>query len=369
VVLHGRLCTLPQHRLGRSQRHASISESRAAIGISTLAGAAFFLTAVTARAQSSDPDQKQITVKPSDIDHQAAKQATVVYRKTWTGSRPKEVGESKLTFHAGTAPHSKSSSRDDGDNPPRYPGDLSYYVGAVVEFAKSHAIYMLPNGTCPITVCWGNPEGFVRDLGKSEFIPVTDQYVGLESDNRYRVGQRAFVPYTPPAVPFTNNDILAVTHAVASVTGENGYGHIYHVFLPPGQEECFDSTFTVCASNVFCAYHSSADFTDIGHILYSVEPYQNVIGCQVRPGTPNGTLVDSTNDTLSHELIETITDPDGLGWWNSTGLGMFGQEIADECIFLVRPLYSDPAIIKVRGNLNALQPEYNNRQHACTADN
>jgi len=29
----------------------------------------------------------------------------------------------------------------------------------------------------------------------------------------------------------------------------------------------------------FCGYHSSADFKDIGHVLYTVEPYQNVSGC------------------------------------------------------------------------------------------
>jgi hypothetical protein len=340
-----------------------------AIGIPTLAGSMFFLAAPGAQAQSADQQQKQITVKPTESDRQAGKQATVVYRKAWTGHRPKEVAASKLTLRAGKDSHSESSSHDGKDNPPRFPGDLVYHGGAVVEFAESHAIYMQPNGNCPIAVCWGNPEGFLRDLGKSEFIHVTDQYVGMESNNRYKVGQRALVPYTPPAVPFTDNDILGIIHAVASVTGETGYGHIYHVFLPPGQDECFDSTFTVCASNVFCAYHSSADFTDIGHILYSVEPYANVEFCQVKPGTPNGFLVDSTNDVVSHELIETITDPDGTGWWNSVGEGMFGQEIADECVFFFPPIYSDPAIIKVRGNLYALQPEYNNRQHACTADN
>ena len=42
------------------------------------------------------------------------------------------------------------------------------------------------------------------------------------------------------------------------------------------------------------------DFTDIGHVLYSVEAYQNVPGSNVRAGTPNGELVDSTNNDLSH---------------------------------------------------------------------
>jgi hypothetical protein len=48
-------------------------------------------------------------------------------------------------------------------------------------------------------------------------------------------------------------------------------------------------------------------------------------------------LIDSTNDTLSHELIEAITDPDLDAWWNSIGFGMFGEEIADECLFADGP--------------------------------
>jgi hypothetical protein len=50
---------------------------------------------------------------------------------------------------------------------------------------------------------------------------------------------------------------------------------------------------------------------------------------------------------------------------------MLGQEIGDECVFFIPPffLYSDPAIINVHGRPYALQPEYNNRQHACTAEN
>ena len=198
---------------------------------------------------------------------------------------------------------------------------------------------------------------------------MVDQYVGLRASERYTLGNRAKIKYVPPSVPLTDIDVLSYVHAVASATGGSGYGHIFHVFLPPGQDECFDSTFTVCYSPdnsntfFFCAYHGSVDFTDIGHVLYSVEPYQNVPGCQVRPGTPNGQLVDSTNDVLSHELFETITDPDGDAWWNSTGLGLEGQEIGDECIFLVftsTNVYSDPFIFKIGDDVYATQPEYSN---------
>lgn len=49
------------------------------------------------------------------------------------------------------------------------------------------AIYMNPNGACTIASCWGDPEGFLNDLGKSDFIHVVDQYTGSTADDRYTV--------------------------------------------------------------------------------------------------------------------------------------------------------------------------------------
>jgi hypothetical protein len=128
------------------------------------------------------------------------------------------------------------------------------------------------------------------------------------------------INYTPPAKPFTDADMQAIVHAVVVSRADDddhdhhyrtGYGHEHHVFLPPGQDECFDSTFSVCYSPdlpstfFFCAYHSSMDFPDIGHVLYSVEPFQDVNGCNVRAGTPDGQLVDSTNNVLWLGIEET----------------------------------------------------------------
>lgn len=176
-------------------------------------------------------------------------------------------------------------ARSAGNSRTRYPGDLQYHGGAVIESAQSHAIYLRPNGVCPISTCWGNPEMFLRDLGHSDPIHVVDQYVGLHWDHRYTVGQGTFINFKPKSKPFTDKDMKAFVHAVASKTGQTGYGHIYHLFLPPGTDECFDSTFSVCYSPdkadtfFFCAYHGYADFQDIGHVIYSVEPYQAVPGC------------------------------------------------------------------------------------------
>jgi len=143
--------------------------------------------------------------------------------------------------------------------------------------------------------------------------------------------------------------MIAIASNRWRATGQGGYEHIYHVFLPPGTDVCFNnpdgSVSGTCyspdnlATFYFCAYHGSFDILDSGghvisHVLYTVEPYQNVAGCQVAPGSPNGTLIDSTDTVLAHETFETITDPDGDAWIDVTSNGMFGQEIADECEFV-----------------------------------
>jgi len=270
-----------------------------------------------------------------------------------------------------------------------YPSDLVYTGGPTVDHAHHHAIYMLPNGVCPVQTCWGNPEGFLRDLSQSDFIHVTDQYVGTSDDDRYPVGKRAFVSFTPPrnfskgSTPFTDAEIQAVVHAVASALGESGgYGQIYHVFLPQGTDECMNAGLTVCYSPdngptfFFCAYHGSANFPDIGHVLYTVELYEDVGGCDVAPGTPNGQLVDSTNSVLSHETFETITDPDvaqgATAWIQFLNWQIFGSEIGDECQTLYfpngfgAPPFGGTDTFSVEDRTYAVQTEYNNARHSCT---
>jgi hypothetical protein len=120
----------------------------------------------------------------------------------------------------------------------------------------------------------------------------------------------------------------------------------------------------------FCAYHGSVHDSNGNVALYTVEPYVNVSGCNVRPGTPNGQLADTTNNTLSHELIETITDPRGTAWWNQVNLLLYGEEIADECLFLyftATDVFSDPSLVRLNHKLYAIQPEYSNSHHACTS--
>lgn len=350
-----------------------------------VACAAFISTFGVTAAQAQDPAQDEVKSGPTASDYAAVSDATLVYRharpaNTLAGAtlKQKEIGEGESS-----ATSAGATTAVDHDQL-RFPADLTYNGGAVVRTAEAHAIYMLPNGNCPIATCWGNPEEFLLDLRISEFIHITDQYVGTAANDRYSVGARTRISYkpTPKTAPLTDTDMQAIVHGVASASGQTGYGHIYHVFLPRGQDACFTAKDGICyspdvpATFIFCGYHSSVDFKDIGHVLYTVEPFQDVPGCSVRPGTPNGPLVDSTDNTLSHETFETITDPDGTAWFNFTALVLAGAEIGDECSFFVliptgpktARAFFDPSISTIGFHRYGVQPEYTNNEHACASN-
>jgi hypothetical protein len=340
------------------------------------------------RGQGTRPGPQEIQITAAD--EAAAADATVVFRHAFSAKN--DAGDAfKHSQAASARQRAAAPSRRfpegasfEGNDGLRFPGDVSdFFGGAVVPFAESHPIFLLPNNNaaCTANACWGDPNTFLTDYADSGLAHVTDQYVGESVGDRYTLGNKFKLPYTPTpsTAPLTDADIRAIVHFAALSSGQTGYAHIFHVFLPPGQDECFTKAATTCyspdvpASFAFCAYHSSVTFKDIGHVLYSVEPFQNVPGCQVRTGTPNGQLIDSTNSTLSHELTETITDPDGSGWFNLTDSGLSGEEIGDECDFFVLVqvapgllgAFGDPTPFTVGKHVFATQPEYSNADHAC----
>lgn len=333
-------------------------------------------------AQAQDSARDEVKSGPTASDYSAVNDANLVYRHARPANTPAgaTLKQREIAERGASATPAGATPTPDNDQL-RFPADLTYNGGAIVRTAEAHPIYLLPNGNCLIAQCWGNPEEFLLDLRISEFIHITDQYVGTTANDRYSVGARTKISYkpTPKTAPLTDLDMQAIVHKVASASGQTGYGHIYHVFLPPGQDECFTATSGVCYSPdvpstfFFCGYHSSMDFKDIGHVLYTVEPFQDVPGCSVRPGTPNGQLVDSTDNTLSHETFETITDPDGTAWFNFTAVVLEGAEIGDECSFFVilptgpktAEAFFDPSVSTIGFHRYAVQPEYANNEHAC----
>lgn len=103
-----------------------------------------------------------------------------------------------------------------------------------------------------------------------------------------------------------------------------GLGHFYPVFLPPGVET-MDRDKTTSASS-FCGYHRLFG-QEPDEVVYGDEPFEasNCDGGQ----SPNGSLaLDGAISTLSHELAESVTDPNAE---SSAWLDHTDHEIGDIC--------------------------------------
>jgi hypothetical protein len=341
-----------------------------------VAGVAVFgmLTTKTVAAQSKRPEVTvRLQLSPADKDSpfnikehhvhlfaprgaSAERRSPLPLTEAETEAR-KSIGEHSA---AKAIPESATTTVPAVPAPGYYPADLSNPTGGpVVTSAFSHPVYV----NCAAS-CWGNPLTFLDHLDDSTFMHITDQYVGTAANDRYKEGNSSSITF-PVFAALEDNDILQIAHAAATAHG-SGYGHIYHIFLPKGVDVCFTGT-TMCyspdnpATFAFCAYHASVDFKDIGHVLFSVEPFQDVAGCSIAQPSPNGSLIDSTSSTLAHETIETITDPDGTAWIAQNSLGTIGEEIGDLC---VNPFGVEGVSI-LDGKPYEIQFMYSNKFHAC----
>jgi hypothetical protein len=242
------------------------------------------------------------------------------------------------------------------------PFDLTFFGGAVVKSATSYNVFVNCAGNA--AQCWGtgsrSPTTFLTDLDRSDFIRLANEYIGTDAKRHFPAGTplKTTATFSSPNKASLNDIFNILFDAVNASGGASGYTAIYHVFLTQGTSMCISDG--VCYSPddppswVFCAFHGSVDFSPTQHVLFSVEPYQAVDGCQIPGQTPHG-VIDATSSTLSHELIETITDPDGDAWFN----GLFGMEVADIC-----SAFGTNQTLTLHDYF--IQSEYSNKLHACS---
>lgn len=315
--------------------------------------------------------QDQLT--PTAADEIAAAQAT----------SPNMIGSRALTdvgrrSHAADLTIASNRADRDGDHdggPALFPADLSKFspTAKTLQTTTLHNIFINQPASA-----WGDPVRFQNDLNHSELIHITDQYVGVDFDGRYPLG-KSFTAKVTPAAGFpgsttnniiTINQVITLLHAAGSIVG-TGHDHVFNVFIPPGTDTCFPGNvacFSPDSPNnfFFCAFHSFVTFSDIGQVLFTVLPETGVPGCSSLQPSPNGIVADSVDSTMSHELFETITDPDLDAFLALSSLDLFGFEIGDVCQpagnsqgqFLV-PTF------RVHEHLYAIQLEYSNRGHGC----
>jgi hypothetical protein len=130
---------------------------------------------------------------------------------------------------------------------------------------------------------------------------------------------------SPNGVPtcLTDGQVQAEIDAVAPAN-ERGLGNLWFVLLPPNVDECI--TPGTCGTNSFAGYHEEMDRAG-GVTIYGliIDP---IVEFVFGPGSdPEGNPdAEATIDTVAHETVEAITDPEGTGWEDPNGF-----ETGDKC--------------------------------------
>jgi hypothetical protein len=212
--------------------------------------------------------------------------------------------------------------------------NLTYYGGNLI----NHATYT--------NVFWGgywstNSTGlserttldnFMKTVGPSpEFASVLTQYAQPEKPIGTGVYQGDKQIATEPGARIDDSAIKTTIQSWidAGLVPAPSPDQIYVLNFPPGTQITIGPDAS-CTN--FCGYHSTINTSSGagGLIRYIVNPYPSCGGCQ-----SESTVMDSSTVVLSHEMAETVTDPDvglattlgpPLGWYDSAN-----GEIGDIC--------------------------------------
>ncbi len=104
----------------------------------------------------------------------------------------------------------------------------------------------------------------------------------------------------------------------------HGLHDLWFVFLPPDVDTCI--AVGQCGTTAYAGYHALSNLGR-GPTIYAVIP-DPLIEFTPGPGTdPQGNPeAESAIDTVAHETVEAITNPEGDGWMDPNGF-----EVADKC--------------------------------------
>ena len=135
----------------------------------------------------------------------------------------------------------------------------------------------------------------------------------------------------------------------------------YALFFPHGRT-ITQGTQTSCVAGGFCAYHGTVLSRVLGEFYYAVQPdMQAGSGCDT--GCGSGTPFANVTSVASHELAETITDPEiglatvygpPLAWYDAAN-----GEIGDICNA------QDSTFTGIDGQTYGIQTEFSNVTGSC----
>ncbi len=279
---------------------------------------------------------------------------------------------------------------------------LLYRGGAVMGTAS-------PAGTITITPIYWTPAGYSFDTLSPNYRTLVNQYISdvatasntagnvystmpEYSSTNSATGIKTFIKYSVAAgTPIVDSTAFptggctatpgfgftaCITDAqlqteIRSVLAANNLpadlAHLYPVFFPPNTQSQLG---TDLAFEGYCGYHSSSKTS--GTLLYANEPMPGGEGTCFPDGAPNNDrYADGAIDTLSHEIVESITDPTSPSAWFDKA----GNEDSDECAYNYGPSLGTVATAKfgtqpynqlINGNKYFTQTEFSNAAYGAT---
>ncbi|HWX97862.1 MAG TPA: PKD domain-containing protein [Solirubrobacteraceae bacterium] len=233
--------------------------------------------------------------------------------------------------------------------------NLDYSGGPVMTSNTNYTIYWRPKVSPPAEYPVGFKTGvnkYFSDLehdsgGSQNVDSVATQYNNsagefVQYQSKFGEGLTDENPYpsfgcTRAPKCLTDAQLRAeLTKFVAEKKLPADQAHEYFLLTPEGVESCFEESVEAeCSANVtelehqtYCAYHGDIHLEGGGNIVYSNDPFVNGKHCD-EPHHINGPSDSALFGGMSHEHVESITDPEPNNAW--TDWGKLTGEIGDKC--------------------------------------
>ncbi|GCE22380.1 hypothetical protein [Dictyobacter kobayashii] len=235
--------------------------------------------------------------------------------------------------------------------------NMGYYGGSVQGGTTNvYAIYWEPTHNVSSTY-HSLIQRYFNDVGGSGLYKNNTQY--KDSSGRIPSGTHLVATWTDtagyPESPLLDSDIQNEVSRAQSVNHwSSSLTNIFFVFTQANQDICFDSSYSQCASNAFCAYHSYFG----SNTIYATMPYAASFSCNGGQGPNGDQAADETINVTSHEQMEAATDPLLNAWYDSSG-----AEIGDKCAWNFGS--SNGANVSWNGHPYRVQKEWDNKARGC----
>ena len=258
-------------------------------------------------------------------------------------------------------PHFFLKSTLRGKGVPNAPqaSNLTYHGGPVMEnTANVYAIFWEPTNN--VQSGYNSLiQRYFGDVNGQGLYKINTQY--KDSSGRYPSAEHLVASWVDnsgyPESPLLDSDMQNEVSRAQSVNHwSSSVNNIFFVFLQANEDLCFDNSYSQCASNYFCAYHSYFG----SNTIYAAMPYAASFSCN--PGSsPNHNDADQTINVTSHEQMEAATDPLLNAWYDYSG-----NENGDKCAWNFGPRNSSGADVTWNGHGYIVQKEWDNYRRGCT---